>query len=522
MDPLATPRIVRTSEGSSAYSHLITEKTFVGEEKAIEYVGELAESYELADGGTKLIVKLRPNGKFDPRPPTNGRIVDSDDVLFSWNKYISLSPYAAQLYNTVAPSAPVTSVDKIDAQTVRFNLAFPWSPLLPTLSWGQLIIEPREADGGFNPKNETRGSGAWYLKEWNLSQSYVWRRNPTFYDSTYPLLDGYDTPIIIEPAARLAQFRAKQIWDITPNPSDVVQIANELQDAGLYLAPNKSTTIRMLSFGNRTGSPWRDERLRQATAYSIDRDAYSYTQSGADIYEKAGIPFPVSLGSSVMTDAWGDFYLDPRGKEIGDGAKYFTRNIPEAKKLMSAGGFPDGMDQIFHSYPNGGGVTTDGTILGDMLSEIGVRTKIEMHDFNSDYMPNILVAGTNNKGNYDGIAIIYSAGSNGDCFNFAYQNWHSKGAYTASRRWDATQDKLDALYEQAFREFDHDKQKQIAWQIQRETASYQGAVQYMYASQPFTLAWNWVKNFRAHKTSVGMPLSAGVERVWIDESLKTS
>src|SRR5438094_201574 len=38
-----------------------------------EISGDAAESWEFAPDGTQITLKLRPNHKFDPRPPTNGR-----------------------------------------------------------------------------------------------------------------------------------------------------------------------------------------------------------------------------------------------------------------------------------------------------------------------------------------------------------------------------------------------------------------------------------------------------------------
>src|SRR6266705_546428 len=72
------------------------------------YVGDLAESYEVQDGGLKLVIKLRPEAKWDPRDPTNSRPVDTEDVTYSWDRFESLSPFAAKLsYKASKGAAPI-------------------------------------------------------------------------------------------------------------------------------------------------------------------------------------------------------------------------------------------------------------------------------------------------------------------------------------------------------------------------------------------------------------------------------
>jgi ABC-type transport system substrate-binding protein len=46
-----------------------------------------AASWEISPDGLTYTFKLRPNLKFDPRPPTNGRIMNSADVKWSWEHY---------------------------------------------------------------------------------------------------------------------------------------------------------------------------------------------------------------------------------------------------------------------------------------------------------------------------------------------------------------------------------------------------------------------------------------------------
>src|SRR5438552_3152281 len=51
--------------------------------------GDIAESWEVAPDAMRITLKLRPGQKFDPRPPTNGRLLEMSDVSWSWDKFVA-------------------------------------------------------------------------------------------------------------------------------------------------------------------------------------------------------------------------------------------------------------------------------------------------------------------------------------------------------------------------------------------------------------------------------------------------
>src|SRR3954454_1819066 len=48
---------------------------------------EMAESFEVSPEKLTVTMKLRQGQKWDARAPTNGRVMDMDDVMFSVNKF---------------------------------------------------------------------------------------------------------------------------------------------------------------------------------------------------------------------------------------------------------------------------------------------------------------------------------------------------------------------------------------------------------------------------------------------------
>ncbi len=524
LDPLATSR--GAGFGGPAlpgYSRILREVTKPEDPKIAELAGDLAESWELTDGGTRLTVKIRTDAKFDPRPPTDSRTVNADDVVFSLNKFFAASPYASQLSNKADPGSPVDSIQKIDNRTVVYKMTFPYAPLLLLFAHGNHLIMPTESDGKFDPRNQIRGSSSWLLSEYRPAAFFQWRRNPNYYRAKeLPYLDGFDQPIVTEVAAQTAQFQARNIWDLTP-PADQVPglLAGDpkmqvfLGELGLGIAD------RDIAFGSRKGSPFYDVRLRRAVSMGVDRDLYAEALSAKVNLEKAGFPREIFWDSHLPASYKGSgLWLDPKGKDLGDAAKYFEHNVAEAKKLVSAAGYPNGLD-VEAPFPQRSIDKREVEVLAEMLSEVGVRLKLQQVDYNSVYLPKIKVPGEV-KGDYEGLSFFGQAPfRQTDPASMLYVAHHSKGTYTSSRRWDDGQDKVDAIIEKAFREFDQNKLKGLIWDAQKELASYQSGVIYSYSTSPFILTWPWVKNLGVFRTSQGKnTLPSLYDQVWIDESLK--
>src|SRR5580765_3810022 len=93
------------------------------------YEPEGATSWELSNDGLQLTWKLRPDLKTDPRAPTNGRVYDSADLKFSWDKFAALNARRGDLVNEINPNSPVLSSSYPDKNTMVWKLAFP-SPVL--------------------------------------------------------------------------------------------------------------------------------------------------------------------------------------------------------------------------------------------------------------------------------------------------------------------------------------------------------------------------------------------------------
>jgi ABC-type transport system substrate-binding protein len=316
--------------------------------------GELAASYEMGGDRLTLTFKLREGMKWDARPPTNGREIDAEDVLFSWNKYARLNASAQDLVYDAekSPGAPIESLSAPDRRTVVMRLKQFDSSLIQLLTaWDHFYVMPRESDGGFDPRTEIRGHGPWILEEYLPSARVVWRKNPDYYIKDRPLPDRLERPIVIDYSQRLAQFKAGNIWTTVANPEDIVQTRKDAPNSVLHQDATFGTTVSpFITFAWDGDSPFKDVRMRRALAMLIDDEAFADVVENRSGFAREGLELDIARNTIVAPGQVG-YWLDPTNtREFGDNHKYLKYNVEEAKKLMSAAGHGSGV--TFNVYYN--------------------------------------------------------------------------------------------------------------------------------------------------------------------------
>jgi peptide/nickel transport system substrate-binding protein len=200
-----------------SYARLVdfhTSNLVAGEEPGNRVDPYAAASWEVTPDHLQYTFTLQREGRLDPRPPTNGRVLDAEDVVFAWNRFKSGHRGRTTLVHELNPLAPIESITAADKSTVVMKLAFPMVSILHSLAHWNVgpALMPREAEGGFDPRETMRGSGPWMLTEYQPGIGYKFRRNPNFYRKDQPLLEGIDLPIITEYAQALAQLKAGRVY----------------------------------------------------------------------------------------------------------------------------------------------------------------------------------------------------------------------------------------------------------------------------------------------------------------------
>jgi ABC-type transport system substrate-binding protein len=238
--------------------------------------------------------------------------------------------------------------------------------------------------------------------------------------------------------------------------------------------------------------------------------------SGRQQFEKAGLSQQISWASHVGVGMTG-FWLDPRtdgGKALGEGGKYFQHNPAEAKKLLTAAGYKDGLrvESSFNAGTNYGATYHDMIeALTGMIEDVGFKVDRKPREYQNDWLPNFFYA----KGDFNGISWVPGAGR-AAIGQFLQTFYHSSGQGNIPPGVDQ---KLDDMVEKQARELDHQKRVGIIQDIQRYMASNMELVPYGYALPGFALAWPWVGNFGAFVAWPGTNVDQTVNiQTWIDQS----
>ena len=82
---------------------------------------------------------------------------------------------------------------------------------------------------------------------------------------------------------------------------------------------------------------------------AMDRDAITSVIFNPKRYQDMGVKLNTYWNNPVSA-GWGQYWLDPKGKDFGPAAQYLKFNVAEAKKLMDAAGFSQAAQQIEQTY----------------------------------------------------------------------------------------------------------------------------------------------------------------------------
>ncbi len=359
-----------------------------GQRASGKIVGDLVKSWEQPDPQT-IVMKLDPAAKFDGRQPTNGRQVNADDVVQSWKRFAKEADSRTTLSNAANKDASVLDFEAIDASTVRIKMAFPDAQAMPALAGASTTIwvQPVEGiQGKVDLAKETRGSGPFWLESYQRGVGYVFKKNPAWHGGggVMPYLDQVNIAIIPDRAQSEVQFRSKNLAGILAvGPENIPQFAKELKDTKIVTAtPASGGPLIGLSWA--PDQPWKDVRIRRALSMALDREAFVNVIFDPKRFTDIGVKLN-SYWNTPLSAGWGDYWLDPRGKDFGPAAAYMQHNVAEAKKLLDAAGFnaqkPFEFDMVYPGVYYGRDWPTRVDTFQSMMSDAGIKVKHAAIDY---------------------------------------------------------------------------------------------------------------------------------------------
>ncbi len=484
-----------------AYQSLLSLKPGYLESQKDEYEGDAAESWEFSPDFLTLTIKLRTQGKFDQRPPTNGRNLDASDVVFSWERFARVGALRADYANSVNPNAPIVSMTAPDSKTVVVKLNEPQAGILALLAARGAVsfwILPKEADSGFDLRREQRGSGALVLVENVPASRFVFEKSQNYWNKDKVLIQRVEFPLITEYAQALAQLKTGAVYTFPIRSDDILQTKKATPELNLYQGEFVGGgSAWFWGWEDSAKAPFRDVRLRQAFSMALDRDLYLDTFFSVPQFRAEGVDLQRRWNTATACSAAG-WWMDPQGKDFGPNAKFFKHDIVEAKKLVAAAGFPNGIDaEAHHIITNDYGADFPKLVevmLG-MARDADIRLKSVPANFATDWQQKYRDV----KGNFDGIAFA-SNPQTGDPGDTLYTKYNSKGSqfqgFDADGKSTFKGDPLlDDLTTKMRREFDQKKRYALAYEVQRYEAKNQYNPLFPGSVNALNLVWPAVENY---------------------------
>lgn len=514
-----------------AYARLFNYKPGLLEPSKDEIEGAHAESWEFSPDRLTLTAKLRQGTKFHNIAPVNGRVVDADDVLFSWKRFSTQGSNRTVVANSANPDAPVLSVTSPDARTIVIKFT---EPLVYAQAYfvqrGYLNIVPKEAEspGVIDLRQKTIGTGPFMVSDYRASTSITFKRHPDYWDRDRPYIEGIDYPIITEYAQNNAQFRSGNIYAYEPGSGasvrqeEVVQTKKDVPELAMYQGDVTIDTRRTIFGWQNTAL--RDKRVRQALSMSIDRDAWLDAQYNTSSFEGQGLPITKRWNTALeANDNSTGWWLDPKEKAFGPNAKVFERNVAEAKKLLAAGGHSEVelISNHFTSSEHGPDFVKLIELWESMTGEAGFKYKKNVLQY-TDYLRNF----RDTQGKWSGVSYKLGppAPSSDPTARLTYE-FSTRGGvgfhgFDVGAKGDGSGDPyVEQQLSKARADFDTERRRGVVHDLQRYLADQMYTIRWPGGASGFELAWPAVRNYRVYRPGSQAINLTNSSNWWLDETL---
>ncbi len=463
----------------------------------------LAESWEISEGGKRIVFTLRDDLKW-----SDGFPLTADDVVFSYNDiYLNDKiPTSARFVLLIGKNRALPQVKKIDARRVEFTIPEPFAPFLRSTGLPilpahalQSTVTTQDSQGNplflstwgtDTPVDQIVVNGMYQLERYEATQRIIFQRNPFYWKkdeqgNPQPYIERMIWQIVESTDTNFLQFRSGSL-DFTEVSPEYFSLLKKEEKRGKFTIYGREPTLSSvfvtfnLNKASRDGKPlvdplksrWFNQvEFRQAIAYALDRQTMVN-----NIYRGLGEPQHSSL------PVQSPYYLSPEA-----GLKTYEFNREKAKSLLLKAGFQyDGNGQLqdaagnpvrFTLLTNAGNKIREalGVQIKQDLSKIGIQVDFQPISFSSlvDKLGNTLDWEAHIIG-FGGGGIEPNSGSNvwaldGSLHSF---NQQPQAGQPPIQGWRAEpwEEKIADLYVQGAQELDETKRKQIYAEAQQLTS----------------------------------------------------
>lgn len=432
------------------YNRLVDFKT-----GTTELIPSLAESWDISADGKTYTFHLRKGVKFQSNKLfTPSRDFNADDVIFSFmrqkdknNPYHQVSNGTYLNFDSLDMSNLIASIDRVDDNTVRFNLSRPEAPFIADLGWYfASILSAEYADSmlkaGTPQKVDTDpiGTGPFELVQYQKDTRILYAAFPQYWQGKSKI-DRLVFSITPDAAVRMAKLEKNECQVMPfPNPADLDRLrANK----DITLLSKSGLNTGFLSF-NTQKKPLDNVKVRQALAMAIN---------------KASIIEAVFRGTGTAAKN----LLPPAVWSADNGIEDYVYSPEKAKALLAEAGYAEGFDIDLWAMPVQRPYNPNARRMAEMIqadwAKIGVKAHIVSYEW-AEYQTRI------RNGEHQAALMGWTT-ANGDPDNFFGPLFTCKAAQGGSNSAKWCYPPFDQLINDARVTTDHAKRVALYQQAQQ-------------------------------------------------------
>ena len=380
-DPdILDPTMARTFVGRIVFAGLC-DKLFDLDEK-LNIVPQLATSYTWSSDNKSVTLKIRDGVTFH-----DGEKLDAAAVKFNLERHKDMKGS-----NRRGELAVMSSVEVVDASTVRISLSAPFAPLLTVLTdRSGMMVSPKAAQAagdkfGANPVC----SGPFRFVERIAQDRITLERYPNYWNKGQIHFQRIVYQPIPDATVRLANLRSGQLDFIERlAPSDVPQLRNdnrfriakivELGYQGITINVGKSDFAQKNPLG-------KDAKVREAFELSIDREAL------------------VKVAMEGEAQA-GNQWVAPSNRYYAKSVPVPKRNLERARQLLKEAGVTNPSFTLM--TPTASDAQRIAQVVQAMAKEAGFDVKIQSTEFAT-------ALNMSDKGQYEAFVLAWSGRADPD------------------------------------------------------------------------------------------------------------
>jgi peptide/nickel transport system substrate-binding protein len=348
------PTLARSFVGRVVFAALCDKLFDIDEKLAIQ--PQLATAYEWSSDSKTLTLKLRPGVTFH-----DGEKFDAAAVKFNLERHKTLAGS-----NRRGELAPVTSVDVVDAATVKLNLSAPFSPLLAQLAdRAGMMVSPKAAlAAGDKFGAKPICSGPFKFVERVAQDRMVFERFPAYWNKDAVHFDKVVYTPIPDATVRLANLKSGQLdfaERVASSDMEKLQTDKKLKTSRITEIGYQGITINIGKGEKAQQNPLgRDPRVREAFELALDRQ---------------GLAQVVMDNEAQLGNQW-----------VAPGNPFYAKNMPmpkrdiaRAKALLKEAGVPNPSFTLV--TPTTSDAQRLALVVQAMTREAGFDVKIQAAEF---------------------------------------------------------------------------------------------------------------------------------------------